>query len=462
MGKISIPVKDEDIQDIAIVKKVMEYCSLVPGFSEKMKSDPRAALDELGIDRDEKEFMFNPNTWTTEGSVQMHPMYEGTAAEKYAQFMQLKVNSREQIKEICVPSNEAMKKWRSRQVQRCKVEMGAASGGFVHSPLVFELADGCSVGCEFCGLNAGRLKSVFRHTEENANLFREVLQISRDIIGYAAGSGTMYFATEPLDNPDYELFLEDYRDILTENPQITTARSTMHVDRLHKLLETVNREKGIIYRFSVLSLDMLYKIYEEFTPEELVLVELLPQFEEAPGNHFTKVGKNAFEKDEYDSTISCVSGFIVNMCKKTVRLSTPYLADKDHPTGEMILEEGSFTDAESYKDLINGMIKRHMSNLISPNDKLTLSDKIKYSTEEENILVINVKNEMLYKYKFSSTLDMIVSIFDLLNGNELTKRETVAKLRKDDRYKGISPESVHYIINRFWNMGYFKIVGEKI
>lgn len=463
MSKISIQIKDEDIHEIALVKKMMEYCAIVPGFTERLQANPREVLDEIGIDLDEREVSFLPNTSTPEGNVQMHATFPGTAAEKYANFMQQKVVSREQIKAMCAPDNPAMKKWRSRQVNRCKVELGAGSIGFVHTPLSFEMADGCSVGCEFCGLNAGKLKSVYRYTDENAELFRNILKISKEIIGYAAGSGTMYFATEPLDNPDYELFVEDYREILEENPQITTARAMMHADRLKKLLKTVNENKGIIYRFSVLSLDTFYKIHETFTPEELVLVELLPQFAEAPANHFANVGKRADEEETYDSTISCISGFVVNMARKDIRLTTPCIASKEHPTGEIILDRGTFTDAESFREVMQGMIKRHMSNLILPNDKITLAKNVVHEVnEDEGKLVINVKNEVQYIYQCGQTAVLFGAVLDKLSGKEYTKRELVAELKQDERFGPFNPESIYYVINRFWNAGYIKIVGDKI
>ncbi|MDO4188733.1 MAG: radical SAM family RiPP maturation amino acid epimerase [Lachnospiraceae bacterium] len=462
MSKISIPIKDEDIREIALVKRVMESCAMVPGFMERLDKNPREALDSIGIPLSERDLSFLPNTRTPEGNIQMHATYEGTAAAKYADFMQKKVESRDAIKEMCTPDNPAMKKWRNRQMNRIRTEIGAGSVGFVHSPLTFEIADGCSVGCEFCGLNAGRLKSVFRYTDENAELFRGVLQASKDIIGYAAGSGTMYFATEPLDNPDYELFLKDYREILVENPQITTARSTMHVERLKKLLKTVNEEKQIIYRFSVLSLDMLYQIYDAFTPEELVLVELLPQFPEAPNNHFTKVGKKGSEEEEYDSTISCVSGFVVNMVRKDVRLTTPCSADKDHPTGEIILERGTFTDAESYRELITGMIKRHMSNLISPSDKLTLGKNITVKIQDDGKLAIDIKKEVMLIYDCKDFADMFIALFDKLKDKEMTRQELVTDLRKDEKYNIFTPELICYMVNRFWNAGYLRIVSGKV
>ena len=60
------------------------------------------------------------------------------------------------------------------------------------------------------------------------------------------------------------------------------------------------------------------QIVEEFTPEELTLVELLPQFVEAPSNHFAKVGREAMNNgDEYDD-IPALRQF-----KKT------YASDKD-------------------------------------------------------------------------------------------------------------------------------------
>ena len=109
-------------------------------------------------------------------------------------------------------------------------------------------------------------------------------------------------------------------------PQTTTAASVRDIDRTRALLISNQACASYYLRFSVLSPAMRDKLFTAFTPEELVGVIMLPQFPEAPGSELLPAGRNRGQKetDFVGSTIACVSGFIVNMQDKTVRLETPY------------------------------------------------------------------------------------------------------------------------------------------
>ena len=449
-------IKKEDIKEVAHIKRLLEYCSLVPGFQERYLKDPYGVIKEIGVDVDPMTTKFD---YRNEGNLQyMEATIPGTPAEKYAKFLNNKVDMREEIKELCIPANPTMKKWRERQMGRCNMELGAKVMGLIHSPFTIELADGCSIGCEFCGLNAGRLKSVFRYTDENAELFRDILKIAKEIMGDAAGHGTMYFASEPLDNPDYELFLKDYREILGTIPQITTAAVMRHKDRMHELLKELNEYNGHIYRFSVLSLDTVYEIMKEFTPEELVLVELLPQFEGAPQNHFVNAGRQA-KDGECDDTISCVSGFIVNMARKEIRLSTPASASPEHPTGEYILYTGNFTDAESFRETINMCIKKYMGFVLGPNEELRLRKNVTYDKNEEGY---EISCEKGVKYKLpielkEGSIDLVGEVFKSLSEGYKTKRQIVSGLVEKEQALAVQSDIIFHFINKLWANGIVEV-----
>ena len=55
----------------------------------------------------------------------------------------------------------------------------------------------------------------------------------------------------------------------------------------------------------MLSEEMTRKIFDAFTPEELILTELLPQYDEAPASGLVNAGRRAKE-DKYEDTISCI------------------------------------------------------------------------------------------------------------------------------------------------------------
>lgn len=445
-------IEKEDMKDVGNVKRVLEWLSMDIEFIKEYHDDPIAALERIGSPLKPEDIEFLPQEGELLGKMQArHP---GTVAEKYADFVNKKLDGREQMKLDCAPTNESMNKWRERQIGRCNMELGARVVGLIQSAFTLEMADGCSVGCEFCGLNAGRLKSVYKYTDENSKLFRDVLNYMKETLGeLAAGQATMYFASEPLDNPDYGKFLADFIDIYGKIPQITTAAAMRHKDMLHKLLTQLNENGGTIYRFSVLSLDMFKQIVEEFTPEELTLVELLPQFEGAPNNHFAKVGREADKVEEYDNTISCLSGFVVNMARKEVRLTTPTGASPEHPTGEIILYKGNFTDIESFEEVITHCIKTYMSNILGPKERVRLREGIRLEYKDGKRVITSGKGlDYELAVSASDNVDICGILFNILSNGYNTRRE-IAKKVHEGVNGVIRPEMLFHIINKFWKMG---------
>ena len=92
----------------------------------------------------------------------------------------------------------------------------------------------------------------------------------------------------------------------------------------------------------------------------LLLLRTLP--EDASG--FIQAGRNRDDNQGTGSTIACVSGFVVNMFERSVRLVTPVAASDEHPTGEMIFDTATFTDGVSFEDMLRQMIGRHMHETI--------------------------------------------------------------------------------------------------
>lgn len=450
--------KKEDEYVIGWIKRFMEYESMYPGFHEEEIADPEGTLKKYGFPLTVEDVSFYPNL---DNIKEMRPVFPDSNAQKYADFMSAKIRYRDELKELCKPSHPAMKKWHKRQAGRCMAELGARTDALIHLPFTMEMADGCSVGCPFCGLNAGKLKTVFRYTEENSRLFRECLEAMKELIGTAVCHSTMYFASEPLDNPDYELFLRDFEQVYHIIPQITTATAMKHTELLHKLLREINEEGKTIYRFSVLSKKIAEQIFEEFTPQELLYTELLPQFEDAPGKAFANSGRMGEKQGDYSDTISCVSGFIVNFANKTIRLTTPTEACSEHPTGEIILDRMEFEDAESLISCIKNMIQKHMMNIISPKDRVKLRKGLKTEIDENG--QINVTNDKGMKFTVDPQGQGAIyeKMFRLFESGYMTKREIVAELTKDYA-ELVMTDSFHYCINRMWEMGILELESGKV
>lgn len=449
----------EDEYKIGWIKRFMEYETMIPGFHDEEVADPEAALKKYGIPLTLEEISFYPPD--EDDPYNMRPVFPDSDASLYTRFMKNKIAYRDKIKEDDLPALPAMRKWHKRQQGRCLAVLGARCDMLVHVPFTLELSDGCSVGCPFCGLNAGSLKKVFRYTDENAKLFRDVLTGVKEMIGEAAGQGTMYYATEPLDNPDYESFLADYMDIFGRIPQITTATALRHKELLHKLLSELNEDGRTVYRFSVLSAEDALKIFEEFTPEELVYTELLPQYDDAPACAFANAGRRGEILGEYDDTISCVTGFVVNFARGTVRLCAPTSADSDHPTGEIIFETAEFTNAQECMDAIKGMISRHMANIIAPSDRIRLRHGLKWRTEDDTIKVENGKGTV-FTISSGKSEDVYIKMLEMFSQGYHTRQEVVSKLL--DKYKGMLVRSdiFFYAINRLWELGILELESGKV
>lgn len=340
----------------AQVKRVLECCSMDADFAAKMAQEPEKTLQDIHVDIPCEKIKC------------LLVKEEGSSciteeAACYQQFIVNKLKARNYMQQTgCVPADPRFRQWRKRQINRCRTEMGTRNQVMIHAPLMFELTDGCSVGCPFCGVNAGKLKQIYRHTPENTELFRGILYDMKTILGDAAGSGTCYYASEPLDNPDYEEFAGDFYEILGTIPQMTTAVSMRDPERTRKMLSDFHKRYRQIHRFSILDAETFAEVMNFFTPEELLYTELLPQFEQAPSNHFAGAGRNRKEgaEDYHVGTICCVSGLVINMPRKEIRLLSPCGVDDGHPTGEYLIAKADFTDRESFRTALEEMIKRHM------------------------------------------------------------------------------------------------------
>lgn len=351
------------VAQVAALKRALDLWTMDERFHEVYRADSARAVADAGlaIDPQDIELLIGRDaSWILEDAVDTEGDGLPEPVAWYREFLRRRIVGSLQFREACAPAEPRFRDWRKRQMLRCRRELGPDAQLLAHQPLTFELSSGCSMTCPFCALAAGRLKGVWRYTPANAALWRDVLARMHALIGDAAGRGTCYCATEPLDNPDYEKFLQDYYDEYGMVPQTTTAAATRDVERTRRLLRWGQHAYVHFDRISVLSARDRDRIFEEFSPEELLYADLLPRFGEAGRNGLTKAGRNIDATRGMAGTIACNSGFVVNMCEHTIRLTTPTTASSAHPTGELIYEEAAFTDGPDLESVVRGMIERHM------------------------------------------------------------------------------------------------------
>ena len=347
-------------------------------------------------------------------------------------------------------SNLKFKAWRKRQVWRCMSQLGGAN----HFPLSIELSKGCSVGCWFCGVAAPKLGDIFFYTSKNARLWQEILNIAKKLFGSAAGAGFCYCASDPFDNPDYEKFLVDFYNILGIFPQTTTAQPLKNPERTRKLLK-LSLEKGcMLNRFSIISLSQLEQLHQEFAPEELAFVDLVLQNPESgqlksnsgkarQNNQRTKLKQQLLDKSEAGTT-ACISGFLLNMIDRTVKLISPFPASDIHPLGYRIYQQGTFTDAKDLQQFVENAIAVNMPLAVRLNDRLRFRSDLHYEPLP-NGFQLSTKHLTI---KFCQT-PLMKQLGEIIRQGEKTVEETANLFS----VWGISASDIYENLNVIFNRG---------
>ncbi len=293
----------------------------------------------------------------------------------------------------CADASPRFHAWRQRQIRRATSELGAESAEITHPILAFELSAGCSVGCWFCGISADRFQGNFLYSDENAGLWRSILGHAVELFGTAAQTGFCYWGTDPSDNPDYPRFIEDYCISTGSLPQTTTAAPLRSLDFTREVLRLSDRYGGLVNRFSILSLKVFDAVHETFSAEELMSVELVLQNREsltakalagrARERHQKQrsTGKTgSIETIEGgQSTIACVSGFLVNLVNRTIQLVTPTRSGERWPLGYRVHGERRFVTARDFRLAIEDVININMPKELGHGDVVSFRDDLIYA-----------------------------------------------------------------------------------
>ena len=159
--------------------------------------------------------------------------------------------------------------------------------------------------------------------------------------------------------------------------------SHKNLPRTKSLLQMWKKYGFTCNHLSILTIKILDTIHKEFTPEELIWTNLNLVNKQSTIKKSTagrarekiiKLTKNSEEHREVSTelsqgTIACVSGFLFNMVEKKVQLISPCKANDHWPNGYIIFDEGTFTNGEDLKELLDDMIGKNMP-LSVPNDRV--------------------------------------------------------------------------------------------
>jgi len=405
LGDLS-DVPPDYIRDVSHLKRFLERWTMDPKYQAAFARDAQAALTALGLSLTPADVI--PLVDPAQASEVTRLVRAGrrdevpTAVLRYRYFIHEKIQHRRALREQTVPADPRLRAWRDRMISRCTGELGAErSDAIVHAPVAFELSQGCTVGCWFCGVAAPRFEHNWPHTEANAALWRESLAVLAEVFGPSAKHGFMYWATDPLDNPDYEHFLTDFYDVLGKCPQTTTAQGQKDIERTRRILRLAHSMGSAVDRFSIIALNSLTRIHEGFTPEELLRVECVPQNKEAAeagrylksnagrARKFASKRGGELVSDDASSTIACVSGFLFNMLDRSVKLISPCNASARWPLGYWVIAEGTFGSAAELRELLQSMIDENIRESLSVLDVIRLRPDVRLVVDAGRLRVIS-------------------------------------------------------------------------
>ena len=291
---------------------------------------------------------------------------------------------RRENKELPASLNIRFDAWRKRRIAAAKSELGFFGAQISHPTFAYELSEGCSVGCWFCSFATRKLTGVLDYNAERGNVHRVISHCINLFGKQTAGHALPYYRTEPHDNPGYIDFLRDFED-MTGEVLCTSTAVCGDIAWLRALMAYYRRENYKYYlpRLSILSPAMMDKVHDAFTPIELLEMELLIQTKDHIRPKITGgriLEENAGLRDREDfsdknnigqvpqGSISCVSGFIVNLVSHTVTLVSPCYASGKWPLGFRVFAEKTYEDAEHFPAVINEIIESCMQ-LAPPKEK---------------------------------------------------------------------------------------------
>ena len=275
--------------------------------------------------------------------------------------------------------------WRMRNMGRAAFQLDAAASGITHPPVAFELSSGCSVGCWFCGVSAKKFAGHAALANGGDAEWRATLEAVKAVLGPGMQCGFCYWATDPLDNPEYIEFLEIFEDVVGVIPQTTTAIPLRNVALTKRVIAEWEKRKSTPNRFSVMTKRQLLDIHERFTPEELFGVEIVLQM--ATDGAITKfaAGRNmpglAKKEPTLEGTIACVTGFLINVVERTVKLISPTMPSETWPDGYIIFAERDYRDAAGLVHVLKDITAHCMQTNLIGSKVVRISDGGHYDPE---------------------------------------------------------------------------------
>jgi len=347
----------------------------------------------------------------------------------------------------------------------------------IHSSLAIELNKGCSVGCWFCALSPERTSTPLLHAAGGKERFATLVRAMQNELGPAVQSGFLYWATEPLDNPDYEQYCVDFHTITGVFPPTTTAIPHKHPDRIRRLLRLAFEHKSWVTRFSVLSVSLMNKVHSMFTPEELAIAECLPlnrdasfaygvagRYREYLKDHpevlaeqqrrlqdapfYNEIREHLNEDTHAQGSIACVTGFLVNLVDCTISLIAPTHATDEFPLGYITFATETFSENDGIEGALNRVVSRGRINKLDESAVCAFAPYLKVLQEDQDLVFEGRLGTRVRATSLGAPLDIAV-LMDLLQDGKSTRQQIIERFVNQ-------ADSISAAIDRLWLMGVLK------
>jgi len=290
--------------------------------------------------------------------------------------------------------------WRDRQRRRTSSELGDHGRNNPHALFAFELSRGCSVGCKFCGVSASAFRGYAPYAEF-APEWRAILAGLVDRFGGRMLTSFLYWGTDPLDHPEYLAFAADFYRHVGVYPQVTTAIPLRNIDATKMALRESAGKTIMPNRFSVLTLPIYRRVLRAFAPAETLHVDLINQFDEevirkaGAGRLFGSPGDEG--KEFRSTTIACVTGFLVNLPERRIRLISPTLPTNELPDGYRTYADIHYADGRDFFSAIDRICDEACNEDPLGGEAIRFRSDLVYSPEGEGFRLSNDRTRHNYK-----------------------------------------------------------------
>ena len=256
------------------------------------------------------------------------------------------------------------------------------------------------------------------------------------VLGWPAGHGMLYWSTEPHDNPHYVKLLGLWEE--STGAMLCTATARAGVDWVRELIDYYSTGPVPWPRISVLSRGMLRRLHAAFSPMELRDTQMLMQqkdveahrtvevsrTEEVPGEgerikvrarwrgagHKVPggrekmlqqlVGADDLRNVDFENrpegfeppqgSIACISGTLVNMVNRTVKLISPCYTTMQYPYGYRVFDEATFDDGpEGFEAALKRIIGRSMVVRPYPEMPMRWRDDLKVAPHPDGVTLLS-------------------------------------------------------------------------